>query len=264
MLTSIMSGMHDLFAQSSGLRTGRHQSRRVWKSEDHAHKSPTQCCCRDIHKFCSHVHTDGSAVGYYNVMKCLADRSRKHHDVHPLCVVRLQKTVAGSCAAEIDRVCSTVRPGNNALHKCLMKHQNDGATSAKCQGYLDMAELSEKTPNRNRVYASKRPGTEMVFKRVNATRIIPAQRANQTVFILKKKAPKMAPTVLSAAATTTKSKTPLPDSAKFIVRPVYLIVGIAGLSVFIIGIAIAVKRHRQERREANINSLIRQANYGAL
>ena len=42
-------------------------------------------------------------------MKCLADRQRTHHDIHPLCVKRLGFTVAGSCAADIDRVADVLR-----------------------------------------------------------------------------------------------------------------------------------------------------------
>ena len=114
------------------MRHGRNPNKR-WNSADHKHKSPKQCCCQDIHKFCKHVNTDGGAVGFYKVMKCLADRQRTHKDVHPLCVKRLDRTVAGNCAADIDRVCSNVQPGNNALHKCLLKHQNDGAKHCRSE-----------------------------------------------------------------------------------------------------------------------------------
>lgn len=261
LLSSIMSGVQDLFAHSSGLRNGRHQSRRVWNSKDHAHKSPKQCCCRDIHTFCSHVHTDGSPVGFYNVMKCLADRSRAHHDVHPLCVIRLEQTVAGNCAAEIDRFCSAVRPGNNALHKCLVKHQNDGATSAKCQGYLDLVDLSDEKPKLHRTSANHQPAVEMAFKRVNATQIVPAKRTKSTVTVLKMKPKVAAPTALSAAA---RSDAPSKHHASFIIRPVYLIAGIAGVSVLVIAIAFAVKRKRQQRRAENMEKLIKSANYDGL
>merc|ERR1712054_696174 len=61
------------------------------------------------------------AVGFYKVMKCLADRQRTHKDVHPC---------------------------NNALHKCLLKHQNDGATSGTCQAYLDLVQVDKKSPTK--------------------------------------------------------------------------------------------------------------------
>ena len=260
LLSSIMSGVQELFAHSSGLRNGRHQSRRVWNSKDHAHKSPKQCCCRDIHTFCSHIHTDGSPVGFYNVMKCLADRSRAHHDVHPLCVIRLEQTVAGNCAAEIDRFCSAVRPGNNALHKCLVKHQNDGATSAKCQGYLDLVDLSDEKV-KHRGY--HQPAVEMAFKRVNATQIVPAKTTKHTVTVLKMNSKMAAPTALSAVARGGVDA-PSKHAVSFVVRPVYLIVGIAGISVLVVAIAFAVKRKRQQRRAENMEKLIKSATYDGL
>ena len=112
MFTSLMNSMENAF--SLGLRHGRERMHKQWDSKDHAHKPHSQCCCKDIHQFCSHIKADGTPVSYYKIMKCLADRQRIHHDIHPICVKRLSKTVAGNCAETIDRTCSNVIPGNNA------------------------------------------------------------------------------------------------------------------------------------------------------
>ena len=261
-LASIMRGIeHSVFhtgeRYSGGMRHGRNPNKR-WNSEDHKHKPHKQCCCRDIHKFCKHINTDGGAVGFYKVMKCLADRQRTHHDIHPLCVKRLGFTVAGSCAADIDRVCSKVLPGNNALHKCLLKHQNDGATTMKCQAYLDLVQVQNKKQKYVRPKTVAKGQLENATKGIEQKKVLqetkPQEAEAATRLVLKSSnteatplKSKASPKAISNAAASANA--PL---AKHFMKPMYLIVGIAGVVVIIVGLALGVKRQRDQaaREEA--------------
>merc|ERR1712100_588296 len=189
-----------------------------------------------------HINTDGGAVGFYKVMKCLADRQRTHHDIHPLCVKRLGFTVAGSCAADIDRVCSKVLPGNNALHKCLLKHQNDGATTMKCQAYLDLVQVQNKKQKYVRPKTVAKGQLENATKGIERKKVLKSSNTKATP--LKSKA---SPKAISNTAASANA--PL---AKHFMKPMYLIVGIAGVVVIIVGLALGVKRQRDQaaREEA--------------
>jgi len=256
LFASLMQGVESTF--DFGLRHGKHQSRRPWNSKDHAHKPHSMCCCRDIHKFCSNVDADGTPVGYYKIMKCLADRQRFHGDINPLCVRRLDKTVAGNCAETIDKKCSDVVPGNNALHKCLIKHINDADTSAKCQGYLDLADIKEKKPNKY---------TGEVTSHSAATGVEGFKAT--TVSVLKKKPSPVLPvqkakvspkTKLMAAALKSGVAKAVPSAAgqanAHVIKPMYLIAGIAMFVVAIVGSAIAIKKQRQRARELAMRRFI--------
>jgi len=254
LIASLMHGMEQTF--DFGLRHGKHQSRRPWNSKDHAHKPHSMCCCKDIHKFCSHVHADGSPVGYYKIMKCLADRQRFHGDINPLCVRRLDKTVAGNCAETIDKKCGNVVPGNNALHKCLIEHINDADTPGKCQGYLDTADFTEKKPNKyTRAKTTGATGVEgfrattvSVLKKKPGP-VVPLQKAKMT-----------AKTKLMAAALSSGVAKPVPSAAgqknSHVIKPLYLVAGIAMLVVGIVGSALVIKRQRQHARELAMSRFI--------
>jgi len=261
-LASIIRGIensvfHTGERYSGGMRHGRNPNKR-WNSEDHKHKPHKQCCCRDIHKFCKHINTDGGAVGFYKVMKCLADRQRTHHDIHPLCVKRLGFTVAGSCAADIDRVCSKVLPGNNALHKCLLKHQNDGATTMKCQAYLDLVQVQNKKQKYVRPKTVAKGQLENATKGIERKKVLqetkPQEAEAATRLVLKSSNTKATPLKSKASPkaisnTAASANAPL---AKHFMKPMYLIVGIAGVVVIIVGLALGVKRQRDQaaREEA--------------
>lgn len=261
---SVFNRHHERYG--NGMRHGRNPNKR-WNSADHKHKSPKQCCCQDIHKFCKHVNTDGGAVGFYKVMKCLADRQRTHKDVHPLCVKRLDRTVAGNCAADIDRVCSNVQPGNNALHKCLLKHQNDGATSGTCQAYLDLVQVDKKSPTK---YA--RAKTVPKGKLAEATKSETGSSSmskvvkhphdeTATKLVLKSKVAKSKPVKETMKGTTVNNNknsnlaaaSTLKTTNHFL-KPIYLVVGIAGVVLIIGGIVLGIKRQRdQMAREESIH-----------
>ena len=253
---SVFNRHHERYG--NGMRHGRNPNKR-WNSADHKHKSPKQCCCQDIHKFCKHVNTDGGAVGFYKVMKCLADRQRTHKDVHPLCVKRLDRTVAGNCAADIDRVCSNVQPGNNALHKCLLKHQNDGATSGTCQAYLDLVQVDKKSPTK---YA--RAKTVPKGKLAEATKSETGSSSmskvvkhphdeTATKLVLKSKVAKSKPVKETMKGTTVNNNknnnlaaaSTLKTTNHFL-KPIYLVVGIAGVVLIIGGIVLGIKRQRDQ------------------
>merc|ERR1719231_775906 len=250
-----------------------------WNSADHKHKSPKQCCCQDIHKFCRHINTDGSTVGFYKVMKCLADRQRKHFDIHPICVQRLSRTVAGNCAADIDRVCSDVLPGNNALHKCLLKHQNDGATSGTCQAYLDLVQVETKVKRKHvrtgfvgkgklsKVTKSSKDNdvtaNTPIVKKEDGVKIVAADTAAmkkvpEVMTKLVLKSPKVSSNnkdvtrnvnSIAASAADVSNKVP-----KHFIKPMYLVFGVAGVILIIGGIVLGIKRQRdQMARDANIH-----------
>jgi|EP00945_MAST-04E_sp_MAST-4E-sp1_P005038 hypothetical protein len=256
LFSSIVHGMESAF--DFGLRHGKHQSRRPWNSKDHAHKSPKMCCCRDIHKFCSKVKTDGSPVGYYKIMKCLADRQRSHGDIHPLCVRRLDKTVAGNCAETIDKKCANIVPGNNALHKCLIQHINDADTSAKCQGYLDLADIKEKKPNKYTRAKSTGTGGAAGVEGFRATTASVLKK--KTVPVLPVQTAKVTPkTKLVAAALSSGIAKTVPSAAgaenHHVIKPVYLVAGIAIFVLVIVGSAFAIKKQRQQARELAMSRL---------
>ena len=250
---SVFNRHHERYG--NGMRHGRNPNKR-WNSADHKHKSPKQCCCQDIHKFCKHVNTDGGAVGFYKVMKCLADRQRTHKDVHPLCVKRLDRTVAGNCAADIDRVCANVQPGNNALHKCLLKHQNDGATSGTCQAYLDLVQVDKKSPTK---YA--RAKTVPKGKLAEATKSETGSSSmskvvkhphdeTATKLVLKSKVAKSKPVKETMKGTTVNNNNLAAASTlkttNHFLKPIYLVVGIAGVVLIIGGIVLGIKRQRDQ------------------
>lgn len=279
-LSSIMRGIENSVFNThherygNGMRHGRNPTKK-WNSADHRHKSPKQCCCQDIHKFCRHINTDGNAVGFYKVMKCLADRQRKHFDVHPLCVQRLSKTVAGNCAADIDRVCSDVLPGNNALHKCLLKHQNDGATSGTCQAYLDLVQV-EKKVKRKYMRAPSVKGSKLskVVKNstkhnvVATTHMMKEKEVSVDTDALKKvpevrtklvfKSPKVGRNNMDGISNANSMATSAANASKRIsrhfIKPMYLVFGIVGIVLIIGGIILGIKRQRdQMSRDASIH-----------
>merc|ERR1719231_219738 len=245
-----------------------------WNSADHKHKSPKQCCCQDIHKFCRHINTDGSTVGFYKVMKCLADRQRKHFDIHPICVQRLSRTVAGNCAADIDRVCSDVLPGNNALHKCLLKHQNDGATSGTCQAYLDLVQVETKVKRKHVRAASVEKGklanvskksvdnnlvgsTTTVIKKEAKTGVAETKKVHEVMTKLVLKAPKVSRNkkdVINSANSVAASAADASKIPEHFIKPMYLAFGIAGVVLIVGGVVLGIKRQRdQMSRDANIH-----------
>jgi len=281
-LSSIMRGIENSVFNThherygNGMRHGRNPTKK-WNSADHKHKSQKQCCCQDIHKFCRHINTDGGAVGFYKVMKCLADRQRKHFDIHPLCVARLSKTVAGNCAADIDRVCSDVLPGNNALHKCLLKHQNDGATSGTCQAYLDLVQVETKVKRKHVRAASVERGklskltksskdnnvSTPIVKKGDGVKTVAAdttamKKVPEVMTKLVLKSPKaginnkdVTKNVNSIAANAADASKKMP---RHFIKPMYLVFGIAGVVLIIVGIVLGVKRQRdQMSRDANIH-----------
>ena len=250
---SVFNRHHERYG--NGMRHGRNPNKR-WNSADHKHKSPKQCCCQDIHKFCKHVNTDGGAVGFYKVMKCLADRQRTHKDVHPLCVKRLDRTVAGNCAADIDRVCSNVQPGNNALHKCLLKHQNDGATSGTCQAYLDLVQVDKKSPTK---YARAKTvpkgklaeATKSETGSSSMSKVVKHPHAETgTKLVLKSKVAKSKPVKETMKGTTVNNNNLAAASTlkttNHFLKPIYLVVGIAGVVLIIGGIVLGIKRQRDQ------------------
>merc|ERR1712146_274842 len=279
-LSSIMRGIENSVFNThherygNGMRHGRNPTKK-WNSADHKHKSQKQCCCQDIHKFCRHINTDGGAVGFYKVMKCLADRQRKHFDIHPLCVARLSKTVAGNCAADIDRVCSDVLPGNNALHKCLLKHQNDGATSGTCQAYLDLVQVETKVKRKHvRAASVERGKLSKVVKNstkhnvVATTHMMKEKEVSVDTDALKKvpevrtklvfKSPKVGRNNMDGISNANSMATSAANASKRIsrhfIKPMYLVFGIVGIVLIIGGIILGIKRQRdQMSRDASIH-----------
>jgi len=204
------------------------------------------------------VDSDGSPAGYYKIMKCLADRQRFHGDINPLCVRRLDKTVAGNCAETIDKKCSNVVPGNNALHKCLIKHINDADTSAKCQGYLDLVDFKEKDINKYTRAKTTYPSATGVEGFKATTVSVLKRKPGHVVTVQKAKVtPK---TKLMAAAVKSGIAHAVPSAAgqenAHVIKPLYLVAGISMFVVAIVGSAITIKKQRQHARELAMNKFI--------
>ena len=102
-----------------------------------------RCCCADMHAHCSSINFAESPfpnVRYFEKTRCLALRDASYGDLEPSCrkIVRTQ-TIAGACLKEIQKgaggVCSSVKPGNHRLHRCLHEHRM--SLSSQCEQYME-------------------------------------------------------------------------------------------------------------------------------